>query len=73
MWGGISLNSRTPLYIIEGTLSAQHYRDEIIQPIVLPTLQEMELGALYQDDNARPHRAHVVNEFMRQNDIERIP
>ena len=58
VWGGISLNSRTPLYIIEGTLTAQRYRDEILQTIVLPTMQEMGPGALYQDDNARPHRAH---------------
>lgn len=73
VWGGISLNSWTPLYNFEGTLNAQRYRDEILQPNALPSLQEIGTAAPYQDDNARPHRAHVVYEFMRPHDIERIP
>ena len=35
VWGGISLGGRTELYVLpQGTLNAQRYRDDILEPIV---------------------------------------
>lgn len=72
VWGGISRHARTPLHVIHGTLTAQRYRNEILQPIVQPTLQAMGAGAILQDDNARPHRGRVVQDFLQQQRIIRM-
>ncbi|GFT56201.1 transposable element Tcb2 transposase [Trichonephila clavipes] len=37
VYGGISIDGRTDLYIIrDGPLTARRYRDEILRPIVVP-------------------------------------
>ena len=72
VWGGIYLHGRTPLHLVQGNLNAVRYRDEIVQPLIMPTLQAMGPGAILQDDNATPHRARVVQDFMRQHHIHRM-
>ena len=39
-WAAISFNSRTPLVILDGSLNAQRYVDEILQREVIPFLDE---------------------------------
>ena len=72
VWGGISIHHRTPLYVVDGNLTGIHYLNEIIRPLVLPGLQQIGGGAVLQDDNARPHRARVVTDFLRQQGIARM-
>ena len=72
VWAGISANRRTQLYIVNGNLNAQRYVNEILQPIVVPFLNHLGANAIYQDDNARPHRGAVANNFIRQNNIWRM-
>jgi hypothetical protein len=38
MWGAITYNRRTPLILVPGNLTAQRYRDEILQPHLLPVI-----------------------------------
>lgn len=38
MWGAISWNQRTPLVLVPNNLMAQMYRNEIIQPHLLPVI-----------------------------------
>ena len=72
VWGGISIHHRTPLYVVDGNLTGIRYLNEIIRPLVLPGLQQIDGGAVLQDDNARPHRARVVTDFLRQQGIARM-
>lgn len=72
VWGGFHLNGRTPLFVIQGSLTGQRYRDEIVRPIVQPALQVMGPGATLQDDNAPPHRAQVVRDFIQLHGIPRM-
>ena len=72
VWGGISIHHRTPLYVVDGNLTGIRYLNEIIRPLVLPGLQQIGGGAVLQDDNARPHRARVVTDFLRQQGIARM-
>ena len=41
------------LKIVEGTLNAVTYGDDILDPIVLPFLQQRNLGHVFQNGNAR--------------------
>lgn len=72
MWGGISAYHRTPLHLIQGNLTGLRYRDEVLTHVALPTLHAIGHGAVLQDDNARPHRALVVNNFLQQQQIVRM-
>ncbi|GFT67415.1 transposable element Tcb2 transposase [Trichonephila clavipes] len=58
VWGSIAYNTRSPLVLIHGTMTAQWDVHQILQPHVLPLMQRL-LGAIFQQDNAGPHTARV--------------
>nr|KAG5709917.1 hypothetical protein BaRGS_029959 [Batillaria attramentaria] len=63
---------QTPLYLIRGKLTGVRYRDEIVRPIIIPTLRAMGRGSCLQDDNATPHRAVVVRDFLQRQQVVRM-
>ncbi|GFW84461.1 transposable element Tcb1 transposase [Trichonephila clavipes] len=69
VWGNIGYHSRTPLVRIAGTLKSQHYISEVLEPVVLPHLQGLA-AAIFEQDNARPHVARLVQRFFVNNQIE---
>ena len=73
VWSGISLDGRTDLYVIRnGALTGVRYRDEVLDPVVRPYAGACGHGFILMDDNARPHRARVVNQYLEQEGIERM-
>ncbi|UYV70138.1 hypothetical protein LAZ67_7001946, partial [Cordylochernes scorpioides] len=72
IWGGIGYHSRTPLVRIAGTLNRQRYISEVLEPVVLPYLQDLPT-AIFQQDNARPHVARIVQRFFINRHIELLP
>ena len=71
--GGISSHYKTPLYHVDGNLNGQRYLQEILQPLVVPALQQIGAQAVFMDDNATPHRCRAVNTFVVQAGITRMP
>ena len=71
-WAGIMLGRRTPLVPLDGILTGQRYILEVLQPIVRPFRAEFGDQFILLDDNARPHRAEVVQNFLQQSDIARM-
>lgn len=67
IWAGIWGAGRTAVVRINGTLTANRYLDEVMLPIIVPTVQEH--GLLLQQDNARPHVARVIMDALRESDI----
>ncbi|GFV52646.1 transposable element Tcb2 transposase [Trichonephila clavipes] len=64
VYGGISIDGRTDLYIIrDGPLTARQYRDEILRPIVVPYAAAIGDDIILMDDNCRPHRVNLVEDF----------
>ncbi|GFT62575.1 transposable element Tcb1 transposase [Trichonephila clavipes] len=63
LWGAIAYNTRLPLILIRGTMTAQRYVHDILQPHVLPLMQRLP-GAIFQQDNARPHTARVSQDCL---------
>ncbi|GFS73874.1 transposable element Tcb1 transposase [Trichonephila clavipes] len=72
VWGGIGYHSRTPLVRIVGTLNSQCFISEVFEPVVLPYLQGLAT-AVFQQDNARPHVARIVQRFFVNHQIELLP
>ncbi|GFW24152.1 transposable element Tcb1 transposase [Trichonephila clavipes] len=72
VWGGTLYYSRTPLVRIAGTLNSQRYISEVLEPGVLPYLQGLAT-AIFQQDNARPHVARIVQRFFVNHQIELLP
>lgn len=71
VWGGITANARTPLVVIDGNLTGARYRDEILQAHVIPFVQQHHVTL--QHDNARPHVARVVTDFLTQQNVDVLP
>ena len=66
VWGGITAHSRTPLVVIAGNLTSIRYRDEIVQPYVIPFIHAQANNFTFQQDNVRPHLARVVRDYQTQ-------
>ena len=70
IWGGISVRARTELLVLNGTPTGQCYINEVLQLVVLPFVQQHHV--VLQDDNARPHRARIVQQFLQQNNVDHL-
>ncbi|GFV40414.1 transposable element Tcb2 transposase [Trichonephila clavipes] len=64
VWGAIAYDSRSTLIVMRGTLTGQHYVEDIHRPHVGPFLNGLP-GAIFQPDNARPYTARVAQDFLR--------
>ena len=73
VWAGISATAKTNLVFIDGNLNGKRYIDKVLTPHVLPFLRQMPVGdPIFQDDNARPQRARIVDDFLRVNNVNRM-
>ncbi|GFW62849.1 transposable element Tc3 transposase [Trichonephila clavipes] len=64
VWRRPAYDSRSNLIVMRGTLTGQRYVDDILRPHVGPFLNGLP-GAIFQQDNARPHTARVAQDFLR--------
>lgn len=71
MWAAIFHTGRTDLVHVNGTLTAQRYCDEILQPHIVPIMQNN--GRIFQHDNARPHTARLTTPLLQTNNITLLP
>ncbi|GFV24352.1 transposable element Tcb2 transposase [Trichonephila clavipes] len=66
VWAGISLGGHTDLHVFHGgTVAGLRYRDEILDPYVRTYAAAIGNDFLLMDDNARPQRAQIVEEYLR--------
>ena len=72
IWAGITATQRTPAVIIPGNLNSRRYIAEIVTPHVIPMSQQYGNAFIFQDDNARPHRARIVDDHMAHLGINRM-
>ncbi|GFW56618.1 transposable element Tc3 transposase [Trichonephila clavipes] len=73
VWAGISLGGHTDLHVFHGgTVTGLRYRDEILDPYVRPYAAAIGNDFILMDDNARPHRAGIVEEYLENHGFERM-
>ncbi|GFT19982.1 transposable element Tc3 transposase [Trichonephila clavipes] len=72
VWAGISLGGHTDLHVFHGgTVTGLRYRDEILDPYVRPYAAAIGNDFILMVDNARPHRAGIVEEYLEDHGLER--
>ncbi|GFW49832.1 transposable element Tcb1 transposase [Trichonephila clavipes] len=70
---GISLGYRTDLHIFKrGSVMAVRYRDEVLEPIVRLYAPAVGSTFVLMDDNTRPHRAGIVDDYLESKGIARM-
>ena len=72
VWASIWSTGRTDLVVVNGNMNWQRYLNDIVVPVVVPNLQRIGNDAVFQDSNARPHRAIGVQDYFRQHGIQRM-
>ena len=62
------LTCKLDLYVLDGNLTDQKYRDNVLAPRVVPYFDNHALAdrPMFMDDNARPHRARIAQQFLQQ-------
>ncbi|GBL97075.1 hypothetical protein AVEN_254117-1 [Araneus ventricosus] len=68
VWGAISYGNRSILVVIPRTLTANLYVRLVIQPVVLPFMNNIQ-GGVFQQDNARPHTSVVTQHALQSADM----
>ncbi|GFV80207.1 transposable element Tcb2 transposase [Trichonephila clavipes] len=67
------MGGRTDLHIIRnGTLTGRRYAYRDIRPHVIPYAGAIGDSFVFQDDNARPHRARLVENMLEAETIQRM-
>ncbi|GFW16644.1 transposable element Tcb1 transposase [Trichonephila clavipes] len=73
VWAGISLGYRTDMRIFKrGSVTAVWYPDEVLEPIVRLYAAAVGPTFVLMDDNARPHRADIVDDYLESEGIARM-
>ena len=54
VWGWISFDGDTDIYVVLGTMTGARYRDEIFHPVVRPFAGAIGPEFTLMDGNARP-------------------
>ncbi|GFX83989.1 transposable element Tc1 transposase [Trichonephila clavipes] len=63
VWGAIAYDIRSTSIVMHETLTGQRYVDDILRPHLGPFLNGLP-GAIFQQNNARPHTARVAQDFL---------
>ncbi|GFU27996.1 transposable element Tc1 transposase [Trichonephila clavipes] len=72
VWGAIAYHGRSQLLRIVGNLNSTQYINEVLQPQAIPFLQGLP-GAVFQQDNARPHVAKTVKSYLDSQQVQLLP
>jgi len=71
VWAEIFNNHKTNLVCVQGNLTGQRYRDDILQQHILNVIDRQR--EIFQQDNARLHAARETMDFLTQNNINALP
>ena len=72
VWAAIVHGYRSLLVVIDGNLSAQRYRDNILAHPVIPLFHNNANISIFQHDNATSHHARDTVNCLRTNNIEHV-
>ncbi|GFW75849.1 transposable element Tcb2 transposase [Trichonephila clavipes] len=73
VFAGITMDGRTDLHFFDtGSVTAQRYRDEVLEPYVRLFRGAVGPDFIFMDDNAPCHRAVLIDYFLEMENIQRM-
>jgi transposase len=72
VWGAMSSSGLSRLFIVRGTMRAQDYIDQILEPEAIPFTLNAP-NQIFQQDNARPHTAKITQKYLSDNFMPLLP
>ncbi|GFX87366.1 transposable element Tcb2 transposase [Trichonephila clavipes] len=73
VWSGIMMDGRTDLHFFDtGSVTAQRYRNEVLEPYVRLLRGAVGPDFIFMDDNAPCHRAVLIDDFLETENIQRM-
>ncbi|GFS70059.1 transposable element Tcb2 transposase [Trichonephila clavipes] len=70
VWKGIMMDGRSYLHFYDtGSVTAQRYRDEVLEPYVHLFRGAVDPDFIFMDDNAPCHRAVLIDDFLETENI----
>ncbi|GFT33635.1 transposable element Tcb2 transposase [Trichonephila clavipes] len=73
VWAVIIMDGRTDLHFFDtGSVTAQRYRDEVLEPYVHLLRGAVGPDFIFMDDNAPCHRAVLIDDFLETENIQRM-
>ena len=72
VWAAINYRFKTQLVVCQGNLTARHYIDQLLRPVVVPMFRQCQ-SLVDQHDNTRPHVARATQDFLQANNIGVLP
>ncbi|GFV32269.1 transposable element Tcb2 transposase [Trichonephila clavipes] len=73
VWAGIMIDGRTDLHFFDtGSVTAQRYRDKVLEPYVRLFRGAVGPDFIFMDDNASCHRAVLIDDFLETENIQRM-
>ncbi|GFV08979.1 transposable element Tcb2 transposase [Trichonephila clavipes] len=73
VWAGIMMNGCTDLHFFDmGSVTAQRYRDEVLEPYVRFFRGAVGPDLIFMDDNAPCHRAVLIDDFLETENTRRM-
>ncbi|GFW66308.1 transposable element Tcb2 transposase [Trichonephila clavipes] len=73
VWSGIMMDGHTGLHFFDtGSVTAQRYRNEVLEPYVRLFRDSVGPDFIFMDDNAPCHRAVLIYDFLETENIQRM-
>lgn len=73
VWGGISFTAKTDLVSLRGgSLNSRRYITDILSEHVIPFAPYIGNNFLLMHDNAKPHTARIVDEYLQEVNVETL-
>ena len=75
IWGCFPFDCKLDLYVLDGNLTGQKYRHNVLAPRVVPHFDNHAVAdrPMFMDDNARPNKARSVQHFLQQDAVQTFP
>lgn len=72
VWAAFHAGGKTDLVFLDGNLNQHRYLDILEETLVPFARATFQNNFVFQDDNARPHRARLIQNYLDNNQIEHM-